>query len=73
MTARYTNPDDDARGPWLSNNLTAAGERSAWHYDVLSPAGKVFDSPEGKHWIYSQETMENRLYQGAHPARFFEN
>jgi adenine-specific DNA-methyltransferase len=58
MNARYTNPDDDTRGPWLSNDLTAAGERSAGHYEVLSPAGKVFDSPDGKHWLYSQETME---------------
>ena len=69
MNARYTNPDDDPRGPWLSNDLTAAGERSAGHYEISSPTGQTFDSPEGKHWLYSQETMtkllaDNRIYFG---------
>ena len=69
MNARYTNPDDDKRGVWLSNDLTAAGERSAGHYEVRSPSGAVFDSPAGKHWLYSKETMEklvadDRVYFG---------
>jgi adenine-specific DNA-methyltransferase len=69
MNARYTNPDQDTRGAWLSNDLTAAGERSAGHYPVTSPSGTVFDSPQGKHWLYSQETMErliteNRIWFG---------
>lgn len=69
MNARYSNPDDDPRGPWLSNDLTAAGERSAGHYEIRSPAGRVFDSPQGKHWLYSEETMgtllqDNRIFFG---------
>jgi adenine-specific DNA-methyltransferase len=61
MDARYTNPDSDQRGPWLSNDLTAAGERSAGHFEIKSPSGKLFDSPPGKHWLYSQETMTKLL------------
>lgn len=69
MNARYNNPDSDPRGDWLSNDLTAAGERGQGHYDVVSPSGKVFDSPSGKHWLYSQEKMrqliqENRIFFG---------
>jgi adenine-specific DNA-methyltransferase len=69
MNARYTNPDADPRGDWLSNDLTAAGERGQGHYDVTSPSGKVFDSPPGKHWLYSQERMkqlirDNRIFFG---------
>ena len=69
MNARYSNPDNDSRGPWLSNDLTAAGERSAGHYEIRSPAGRVFDSPQGKHWLYSETTMatllrENRIFFG---------
>lgn len=75
MNARYSNPDNDPRGPWLSNDLTAAGERSAGHYEVKSPTGKSFDSPEGKHWLYSQETMErllaeNRIFFGKNGDAF---
>ncbi len=75
MNARYTNPDEDSRGPWLSNDLTAAGERSAGHFLVSSPSGKSFDSPQGKHWLYSQETVErliseNRIYFGKNGDAF---
>ncbi|MFZ3115649.1 MAG: site-specific DNA-methyltransferase [Syntrophales bacterium] len=70
MNARYKNPDNDPRGDWLSNDLTAAGERSAGHYEIFSPSvGKAFDSPQGKHWLYSEETMkqllrDNRIFFG---------
>jgi adenine-specific DNA-methyltransferase len=69
MNARYSNPDNDPRGPWLSNDLTAAGERSAGHFEVKSPSGNSFDSPDGKHWLYSSETMkrllsDNRIFFG---------
>ena len=69
MNARYSNPDNDHRGDWLSNDLTAAGERSAGHYEILSPSGSASDSPQGKHWLYSKETMQqllkdNRIYFG---------
>ena len=61
MNERYSNPDADPRGDWLSNDLTAAGERSAGHYEVISPTGKIYNSPIGKHWLYSQNTMQNLL------------
>ena len=58
MNARYSNPDNDPRGPWLSNDLTASGERSGGHYPIVSPSGKTFDSPQGKHWLYARHTMD---------------
>jgi len=58
MNARYSNPDNDPRGPWLSNDLTASGERSGGHYPVVAPLGKTFDSPQGKHWLYARHTMD---------------
>ncbi len=69
MNARYKNPDNDERGDWLSNDLTAAEERTNGHFDIISPKGKIFDAPQGKHWLYSQERMkelqeDNRLWFG---------
>lgn len=61
MDARYSNPDDDPRGNWLSNDLTAAGERSKGHYDVVAPSGKIFNSPPGKHWLYAESRMTQLL------------
>lgn len=58
MNGRYTNRDNDVRGPWQSGDLVAAGERSNGHYIVTSPkTGKEFDVPFGKHWVYSEENM----------------
>ena len=75
MDARYSNPDDNPRGPWLSNDLTASGERSRGHYEVVSPTGQVWDAPQGKHWLYSPETMlelieDNRIWFGQDGSAF---
>ena len=62
MNARYLNPDNDPRGPWQSGDLVASGERSNGHYLVTSPrTGKTFDVPQGKHWVYSQENLEELI------------
>jgi adenine-specific DNA-methyltransferase len=58
MNGRYKNPDNDPRGPWQSGDLVANEERTNGYYDVVSPqTGKVFNVPNGKHWVYSQENM----------------
>lgn len=70
MNARYKNPDNDPRGPWQSGDLVANQERTTGHYIVTSPTtGKQFDVPQGKHWVYSQENLEemirdNRIWFG---------
>lgn len=70
MDKRYKNPDNDPRGDWQSGDLVANEERVNGYYDVVSPkTGKVFNVPKGKHWVYSQENMEqmirdNRIWFG---------
>ncbi len=76
MNARYTNPDNDARGPWQSGDLVANGERKNGHFIVTSPkTGKEFDVPQGKHWVYSEENMKelvntNSLWFGTNGDAF---
>jgi adenine-specific DNA-methyltransferase len=69
MNDRYKNPDNDIRGPWQSGDLVANEERKNGYYDVISPSGKSFNVPKGKHWVYAQDTMEkmiseNRIWFG---------
>ena len=70
MNARYKNPDNDPRGDWKPGDCVGSGERKNGYYDVISPiTGKVFNVPQGKHWVYAPETMkklleENRIYFG---------
>lgn len=75
MDARYKNPDDDPRGPWQSGDLVANEVRTNGNYDVIGPTGKVFNVPEGKHWVYSEENMQaliadNRIWFGKNGTSF---
>ena len=69
MNARYKNPDNDPRGDWKPGDCVGSGVRSQGYYDVVGPTGKVFNVPQGKHWVYAQETMkqliaDNRIWFG---------
>lgn len=70
MNARYKNPDNDPRGPWKAGDCVGSGVRSQGYYDVVSPTtGKVFNVPQGKHWVYAPDNMrkmieDNRIWFG---------
>ncbi len=69
MNLRYKNPDNDPRGDWKPGDCVGNGERKNGYYDVIGPTGKVYNAPEGKHWVYAPETMkklikENRIWWG---------
>ena len=75
MNNRYKNPDNDPRGPWQSGDLVANEIRTNGNYDVIGPTGKVFNVPDGKHWVYSEENMqaliaENRIWFGKDGTSF---
>lgn len=71
MLARYKNPDNDPRGPWQSDNLTARNRYDAGLYAVTSPSGRVINGPPtGRYWSISQATFaalekDNRIWWGA--------
>ena len=68
--ARYKNPDDDPRGPWLQgDNGTAksASENSRW--PIQLPSGRSVVPPSGRGWAFGRETFaraqeEGRVYFG---------
>ena len=70
MDARYTNPDDDARGVWKAIPLYAKGERKNGRYPVVSPkTGKQHLPGPDSHWLYAEaDTIkliaDNRIYFG---------
>jgi len=51
----YRNPDNDRRGPWMSDNLTARNYYSEGRYEVTSPSGKKFRPPIGTYWRVKYE------------------
>ena len=58
---KYTNPDNDPRGPWMSDNLTGLAnptERPNLHYDVIHPVtGQRYGPHPSRGWIYGRDRM----------------
>jgi site-specific DNA-methyltransferase (adenine-specific)/adenine-specific DNA-methyltransferase len=59
---KYKNPDDDKRGPWMSDNLTGladAKSRPNLHYTVTNPdSGITYEPHPQRGWAVAPDTME---------------
>ena len=59
MEARYSNPDDDPRGVWASDNVTARNYYGKGTYAITCPSGRVIAGPPpGTYWRVSKERFE---------------
>ena len=59
MVARYKNPDNDPRGPWLLSDLAARNFYAQGRYSITTPSGKVIDGPPaGSYWRISREKFD---------------
>lgn len=68
---RYSNPDNDSRGPWASDNLCARNYYSLGTYAIVCPSGRVISGPpKGTYWRVSKDTFDDlvddhRIWWGA--------
>ncbi|MDR2710940.1 MAG: site-specific DNA-methyltransferase [Burkholderiales bacterium] len=68
--SRYKNPDNDPRGGWISDQLTARNPYSKGLYAVLCPSGRLIEGPpKGRYWAVSEEKFwelnkDNRIWWG---------
>ena len=67
--SRYSNPDNDPRGLWQSDNLSAKTYSASTDYTITTPSGQKVDPPSGRSWTYSKERFErlikeNRIWFG---------
>lgn len=53
--ATFKNPDDDPRGPWKAENLSAGKFYSAGQFPITGPNGDVFLPPKGRFWRCNAE------------------
>lgn len=56
--AIYSNPDSDARGPWLPGDPYANKPYAKGLFAVTGPTGRVFQPPPGRFWRVSKERLE---------------
>ncbi|MCY4211896.1 MAG: site-specific DNA-methyltransferase [Gammaproteobacteria bacterium] len=63
--SKFSNPDNDARGPWMSRSilgLATRDQRPNLHYSIIDPStGVVFHPPEATGWRYSKERMQQLI------------
>ncbi len=59
MEDRYSNPDDDPRGPWTSGDLSARNFYGSGTYAITCPSGRVLDGPPpGTYWRVSEDRFK---------------
>jgi adenine-specific DNA-methyltransferase len=72
---KFQNPDNDARGPWMSRSilgLATAQQRPNLHYLITDPTtGLIFDPPADRGWRYGKVRMQKLIEDGCilFPAR----
>ena len=59
--ARYSNPDNDPRGVWQSDNMTVKTYSPSGDYPITLPSGRVVEPPAGRCWRLSAKAFAERL------------
>lgn len=59
--ARYSNPDNDPRGVWMSSDISVKTYNAACDYPITTPSGKVVEPPAGRCWRLSAKAFAERL------------
>ena len=60
---KYSNPDDDPRGPWVTTDLSA--NHVGPYFPVTNPkTGDVFYPPDGRYWVFNENEVKKRIDDG---------
>lgn len=67
--AKFENPDNDPRGPWKAENLSAGKFYSAGQFTIVTPSGMKVTPPKGRYWRcneqrYKEWLADNRISFG---------
>ena len=68
--ARYSNPDNDPRGVWMSSDISVKSYNADYDYPITTPSGRVVEPPAGRCWSLSKKAFferlqDNRIWFGA--------
>lgn len=69
MDDRYSNPDNDPRGPWTSSDLTARTYNANCDYPIITPSGRSVSPSASRSWTVDKNTFnelvaDNRIWFG---------
>lgn len=69
--AHYANQDNDPRGVWRADGMSARNYYSKGTYPITTPSGRRIDGPpSGRYWVYSEQKFreldaDKRIWWGA--------
>ena len=59
--SRYSNPDNDSRGPWKSADCSVGPVVQEKVYPIKTPSGRIVMPPRGRCWLYTKERFQEML------------
>lgn len=66
--SKYSNPDNDPRGAWMSNSILGLANKSQrpnLHYAIEDPkTGRKYECQPESGWRYSRDTMAEKIADG---------
>ena len=63
LTANFTNPDNDPKGPWASKPWKVGSDQSGSSYTIVTPSGKFLEGEwMGEENTYKEFLKEGRIY-----------
>jgi adenine-specific DNA-methyltransferase len=62
--AAFRNPDNDPRGPWKAENLSAGKYYAAGQFEIVGPYGERFLPPPGRYWRCNEVQYQEWLDEG---------
>ena len=67
--SRYSNPDNDPRGPWTSSDMTVGPAIQDKLYEIITPNGTSLYPTSGRCWLFTKQRYEelkadNRIWFG---------
>lgn len=63
-TDAYSNPDNDPKGPWKTDPITAHNYYAA-DYTIVKPNGVIIKRPQDRYWAYSEESINRMIAENA--------
>ena len=60
----FSNTDNDPRGPWKAENLSAGKFYAAGQFEIRGPKGSIFLPPKGRYWRCNEQQYLKWLNDG---------
>jgi len=60
----FSNTDNDPRGPWKAENLSAGKFYAAGQFVIIGPRGDRFSPPKGRYWRCNEQQYHTWLKDG---------